>query len=84
MSPFEMEHTISSIGAGRENDIGELDALVLRVVFHNAKQKPPTLAELADNNLSLLDLYWSKEDVDIDEGDFVEEYSNNSDTMSED
>ena len=30
--------------------------------------------ELAENNLSILDTYWSKENVQIDEQDFIDCY----------
>lgn len=48
-----------------------MDALVLKVIFHNANLKASAMAQLSENNLILLDLYWSKEDVEIDRTDFI-------------
>ena len=56
---------------------------MLRVIFANEKMKPRDLQELADSGLSLLHIYWSKEEeVQIDKADFVNQYCIETQTMT--
>jgi len=67
-----MNNTISSIGNLQEvEQLEDVNKLVLRVIFDNAKTPPNILSGLAENNLSILDAYWSKNDAEIDEIDFT-------------
>lgn len=83
-TPFNMDNTISSIGVVDQKadedveDDGQKDVkkLVLRVIFACMKVSPSNLKHYQDENLSLLDLYWSKaEDVQIDKKKFIYVYS---------
>lgn len=69
-----MDNTVSSIGAADQSQDADLDQLICRAIFSNMKMTPASLNELADNNLSILDTYWSKEETQIDEQDFIDCY----------
>lgn len=46
-----------------------------RAIFSNLRMLPAALSRIAENNLSILDAYWAKdEDIMIDEEDFMNHY----------
>jgi hypothetical protein len=60
---FSLENSISMIGDQDDNEEDyDVNKLVIRVIFENAKMPPNTLSQLAQKNLSILDAYWSKVD----------------------
>lgn len=70
----------------RTNEEEDMDIpmLILRVILNNMNKTASQLKQLTDRNLNILSIYWAKDDdLQVDESEFINQYSQETSLLTE-